>query len=77
MARFSPPSCGVQVNKLWYKPVEQFILPEVWGVVEGLWYRAQSCLSALGGRQLMLCRTRTALQRARWGHQLCALITEM
>ncbi|XP_075388320.1 UDP-GalNAc:beta-1,3-N-acetylgalactosaminyltransferase 2 isoform X2 [Tenrec ecaudatus] len=27
-ARFSPPSCGVQVNKLWYKPVEQFILPE-------------------------------------------------
>ncbi|XP_019507343.1 PREDICTED: UDP-GalNAc:beta-1,3-N-acetylgalactosaminyltransferase 2 [Hipposideros armiger] len=29
IARFSPPSCGVQVNKLWYKPVEQFILPEV------------------------------------------------
>uniref|UniRef100_A0A8C8XMA3 Hexosyltransferase n=3 Tax=Panthera TaxID=9688 RepID=A0A8C8XMA3_PANLE len=28
VARFSPPSCGVQVNKLWYKPVEQFILPE-------------------------------------------------
>ncbi|EHH15937.1 hypothetical protein EGK_02114, partial [Macaca mulatta] len=28
IARFSPPSCGVQVNKLWYKPVEQFILPE-------------------------------------------------
>lgn len=28
-ARFSPPSCGVQVNRLWYKPVEQFILPEV------------------------------------------------
>ncbi|XP_077024519.1 UDP-GalNAc:beta-1,3-N-acetylgalactosaminyltransferase 2 isoform X3 [Tamandua tetradactyla] len=28
-ARFSPPSCGVQVNKLWYKPVEQFILPEI------------------------------------------------
>ncbi|XP_074393605.1 UDP-GalNAc:beta-1,3-N-acetylgalactosaminyltransferase 2 isoform X2 [Zonotrichia albicollis] len=27
-ARFSPPSCGVQVNRLWYKPVEQFILPE-------------------------------------------------
>ncbi|KAM6217451.1 UDP-GalNAc:beta-1,3-N-acetylgalactosaminyltransferase 2 [Rhynchocyon petersi] len=27
-ARFSPPSCGVQLNKLWYKPVEQFILPE-------------------------------------------------
>lgn len=31
IARFSPPSCGVQVNKLWYKPVEQFILPEVLG----------------------------------------------
>ncbi|KAM5234925.1 UDP-GalNAc:beta-1,3-N-acetylgalactosaminyltransferase 2 isoform 2-T2 [Ctenodactylus gundi] len=28
IARFSPPSCGVQVNRLWYKPVEQFILPE-------------------------------------------------
>lgn len=28
IARFSPPSCGVQVNQLWYKPVEQFILPE-------------------------------------------------
>ncbi|XP_027265232.1 UDP-GalNAc:beta-1,3-N-acetylgalactosaminyltransferase 2 isoform X6 [Cricetulus griseus] len=28
IARFSPPSCGIQVNKLWYKPVEQFILPE-------------------------------------------------
>ncbi|XP_041486562.1 UDP-GalNAc:beta-1,3-N-acetylgalactosaminyltransferase 2-like isoform X1 [Microtus oregoni] len=28
VARFSPPSCGIQVNKLWYKPVEQFILPE-------------------------------------------------
>lgn len=28
VARFSPPSCGTQVNKLWYKPVEQFILPE-------------------------------------------------
>ncbi|KAI5759211.1 B3GALNT2 [Gulo gulo luscus] len=28
VARFSPPSCGVQVNRLWYKPVEQFILPE-------------------------------------------------
>ncbi|KAL0609265.1 UDP-GalNAcbeta-1,3-N-acetylgalactosaminyltransferase 2 [Plecturocebus cupreus] len=28
IARFSPPSCGVQVNKLWYKPVEQFVLPE-------------------------------------------------
>uniref|UniRef100_A0A8D0H8F0 Hexosyltransferase n=1 Tax=Sphenodon punctatus TaxID=8508 RepID=A0A8D0H8F0_SPHPU len=27
-ALFSPPSCGVQVNRLWYKPVEQFILPE-------------------------------------------------
>ncbi|ELW68124.1 UDP-GalNAc:beta-1,3-N-acetylgalactosaminyltransferase 2 [Tupaia chinensis] len=27
-ARFSPPSCGVQVSKLWYKPVEQFVLPE-------------------------------------------------
>ncbi|ETE69403.1 UDP-GalNAc:beta-1,3-N-acetylgalactosaminyltransferase 2, partial [Ophiophagus hannah] len=27
-ARFSPPSCGVQVSRLWYKPVEQFILPE-------------------------------------------------
>uniref|UniRef100_A0A7M4FGN6 Hexosyltransferase n=1 Tax=Crocodylus porosus TaxID=8502 RepID=A0A7M4FGN6_CROPO len=27
-ARFSPPSCGVQVNRVWYKPVEQFILPE-------------------------------------------------
>ncbi|XP_051470642.1 UDP-GalNAc:beta-1,3-N-acetylgalactosaminyltransferase 2 isoform X6 [Apus apus] len=27
-ARFGPPSCGVQVNRLWYKPVEQFILPE-------------------------------------------------
>ncbi|XP_006895453.1 PREDICTED: UDP-GalNAc:beta-1,3-N-acetylgalactosaminyltransferase 2 [Elephantulus edwardii] len=27
-ARFSPPSCGVQLKKLWYKPVEQFILPE-------------------------------------------------
>ena len=27
-ARFSPLSCGVQVNKLWYKPVEQFILLE-------------------------------------------------
>ncbi|XP_042314787.1 UDP-GalNAc:beta-1,3-N-acetylgalactosaminyltransferase 2 isoform X3 [Sceloporus undulatus] len=27
-ARFSQPSCGVQVNRLWYKPVEQFILPE-------------------------------------------------
>lgn len=25
--RFSPPSCGVQVNRLWYNPVEQFILP--------------------------------------------------
>uniref|UniRef100_A0A8C5P500 Hexosyltransferase n=1 Tax=Jaculus jaculus TaxID=51337 RepID=A0A8C5P500_JACJA len=34
IARFSPPSCGVQVNKLWYKPVEQFILPEVQGVVK-------------------------------------------
>lgn len=31
-ARFSPPSCGVQVNRLWYKPVEQFILPEVCAV---------------------------------------------
>ncbi|EPQ17132.1 UDP-GalNAc:beta-1,3-N-acetylgalactosaminyltransferase 2, partial [Myotis brandtii] len=29
VARFSPPSCGVQVNRLWYKPVEQFVLPEV------------------------------------------------
>ncbi|ELK32112.1 UDP-GalNAc:beta-1,3-N-acetylgalactosaminyltransferase 2 [Myotis davidii] len=28
VARFSPPSCGVQVNRLWYKPVEQFVLPE-------------------------------------------------
>lgn len=27
-ARFSPASPGVQVNGLWYKPVEQFILPE-------------------------------------------------
>ncbi|XP_069481775.1 UDP-GalNAc:beta-1,3-N-acetylgalactosaminyltransferase 2 [Ambystoma mexicanum] len=27
-ARFSPASAGVQVNGLWYKPVEQFILPE-------------------------------------------------
>ncbi|KFO27494.1 UDP-GalNAc:beta-1,3-N-acetylgalactosaminyltransferase 2 [Fukomys damarensis] len=26
-ARFSSPSCGVQVNKLWYKPVEQSVLP--------------------------------------------------
>ena len=34
IARFSPPSCGVQVNRLWYKPVEQFILPEVRGGVE-------------------------------------------
>lgn len=33
-ARFSPPSCGVQVNRLWYKPVEQFILPEVCAVSE-------------------------------------------
>lgn len=33
-ARFSPPSCGVQVNRLWYKPVEQFILPEVCAVPE-------------------------------------------
>lgn len=77
MARFSPPSCGVQVNKLWYKPVEQFILPEVRGVVEGIWCRVWACLCALRGRQLTLCCTRTALQRARWGHQLCALITEM
>ncbi|KAJ8794095.1 hypothetical protein J1605_019087 [Eschrichtius robustus] len=37
IARFSPPSCGVQVNKLWYKPVEQFILPEVQAVVKRLW----------------------------------------
>ncbi|KAE8601962.1 hypothetical protein XENTR_v10013846 [Xenopus tropicalis] len=28
-ARFSPASSGVQVNGIWYKPVEQFILPEV------------------------------------------------
>lgn len=28
VARFSPPSCGVQVSRLWYKPVEQFVLPE-------------------------------------------------
>uniref|UniRef100_A0A8C5MEK8 Hexosyltransferase n=1 Tax=Leptobrachium leishanense TaxID=445787 RepID=A0A8C5MEK8_9ANUR len=28
-ARFSPASSGVQVNRIWYKPVEQFILPEV------------------------------------------------
>ncbi|XP_073912934.1 UDP-GalNAc:beta-1,3-N-acetylgalactosaminyltransferase 2 isoform X2 [Castor canadensis] len=34
VARFSPPSCGVQVNKLWYKPVEQFILPEVQGTMK-------------------------------------------
>ncbi|KAM4693201.1 UDP-GalNAc:beta-1,3-N-acetylgalactosaminyltransferase 2 isoform 3-T3 [Discoglossus pictus] len=27
-ARFSPASSGVQVNRIWYKPVEQFILPE-------------------------------------------------
>ncbi|KAM8952575.1 UDP-GalNAc:beta-1,3-N-acetylgalactosaminyltransferase 2 [Pelodytes ibericus] len=27
-ARFSPASSGVQVNQIWYKPVEQFILPE-------------------------------------------------
>ncbi|KAG8444518.1 hypothetical protein GDO86_009615 [Hymenochirus boettgeri] len=27
-ARFTPASCGVQVNGIWYKPVEQFILPE-------------------------------------------------
>uniref|UniRef100_A0A6I8Q8F5 Hexosyltransferase n=1 Tax=Xenopus tropicalis TaxID=8364 RepID=A0A6I8Q8F5_XENTR len=27
-ARFSPASSGVQVNGIWYKPVEQFILPE-------------------------------------------------
>lgn len=31
VARFSPPSCGVQVSRLWYKPVEQFVLPEVRG----------------------------------------------
>ncbi|XP_030053999.1 UDP-GalNAc:beta-1,3-N-acetylgalactosaminyltransferase 2 isoform X3 [Microcaecilia unicolor] len=28
-ARFSPTSSGVQVDRLWYKPVEQFVLPEV------------------------------------------------
>ncbi|XP_075452892.1 UDP-GalNAc:beta-1,3-N-acetylgalactosaminyltransferase 2 isoform X1 [Ascaphus truei] len=27
-ARFSPASSGVQVSRIWYKPVEQFILPE-------------------------------------------------
>uniref|UniRef100_G1Q7E7 Hexosyltransferase n=1 Tax=Myotis lucifugus TaxID=59463 RepID=G1Q7E7_MYOLU len=28
IARFSPPNCGVQVDRLWYKPAEQFVLPE-------------------------------------------------
>ena len=27
-ACFSPLNCGVHVNKLWYKPGEQFILPK-------------------------------------------------
>lgn len=35
VARFSPPSCGVQVSRLWYKPVEQFVLPEVRGAGDG------------------------------------------
>nr|XP_033792132.1 UDP-GalNAc:beta-1,3-N-acetylgalactosaminyltransferase 2 isoform X3 [Geotrypetes seraphini] len=27
-ARFSPTSSGIQMDRLWYKPVEQFVLPE-------------------------------------------------
>lgn len=63
MARFSPPSCGVQVNKLWYKPVEQFILPEVRGVMGRLSYQcgpSQAWVCARRGRCLIFC-SRTAL----------------
>ncbi|XP_072805033.1 UDP-GalNAc:beta-1,3-N-acetylgalactosaminyltransferase 2-like isoform X6 [Vicugna pacos] len=72
VARFSPPSCGVQVNKLWYKPVEQFILPEVQPRARRLQYHVgfPSPGRVLSKRARTFSCPGAAPHSGRWGHQL-------